>query len=55
MTKGGTWTYGYCEMCMKNAHEKVKMNREVLSSGNPDDKNFSDCWSCPKCGSTKRL
>jgi hypothetical protein len=40
---------------MKNAHEKVKMVRESLVSGNPNDKNSSEVWACPKCGSTKTL
>lgn len=55
MTKGTAWTYGHCETCMKNAHEEVKMVREALASGNPEDKTAVEVWACPKCGSTKRL
>jgi len=55
MTKGTTWTYSYCETCMKNFHETVKMIREKLASGNPDDKSGEEVWACPKCGSTKML
>jgi len=50
-----TWTYGYCETCMKNSHENVKAVREKLISGDPEGKCSGETWVCPQCGSTKRL
>lgn len=45
----GTWTYGVCESCLKNAGERVEMARECIGSGCPE------FFVCPQCGSTKRL
>lgn len=48
-----TWNYGFCEHCIKNAHEKVKMKREETFS---EDRTYSEVWwVCPRCGSTKKL
>jgi rubredoxin len=49
------WTYGYCETCMKNAHEKVKMIKSNFASGNPNDTQVKEMWVCPKCGSSKEF
>lgn len=51
----GKWTYEHCEICLKNAHEKVKMNKSVMRSTDPEGKFSVEMWACPKCGSTKRL
>ena len=55
MTIAKTWTYGYCENCLKNSHEKVKVLREKLISGDHEGKYSEETWVCPVCGSTKRL
>ncbi len=51
----GKWTYEHCEICLKNAHEKVKMNKRVMQSTDPEGKFSMEMWCCPKCGSAKRL
>ena len=45
-----SWTYGICERCLRNSHERVEMVREFLVSGNPNDNKRSDkkIWVCPK-------
>jgi RNase P subunit RPR2 len=55
MTITKTWTYGYCESCSKNSHEKIKTVRERIVSGDPEGKYSEETWVCPQCGSTKRL
>lgn len=44
-----TVNLGYCEFCLKNAHQKVKMKFEKISQCE---------WErimlvCPECGSTR--
>lgn len=50
-----TWTYGTCESCLKNSHEKVKMVEEVVVSGDLEGKFSEKIWVCPVCGATKKL
>lgn len=45
----GFWTYEYCESCMKNAGDKIKMIREGVDSHLPNH------FVCPQCGATKRV
>ena len=45
----GDWNFGFCETCMKNAHDKIKMIREKIEANSPE------FFVCPQCGSTKRL
>jgi hypothetical protein len=49
------WLYGLCDSCFKNAHEKVRMVREKIASGDTMASNSQDTWVCTKCGATKRL
>lgn len=49
------WTYGFCEICLKNSHEKIRMRREKIFSGNPKENHFKEMWICPFCGATKEL
>ena len=37
-----SWTYGICERCLRNSHERVEMVREFLVSGNPNDNKRSE-------------
>ena len=48
-----TWTLGLCESCLKNAHEKVKVIREIVYS--TDSNSAEEMFVCPQCGATKRL
>jgi len=50
-----TWTYEICECCLNNSHEKVKMVKEKLISGDLEGKYSDELWVCPVCGSTKKL
>lgn len=50
-----TWTYGICEFCLKNSHEKVKMVKERVVSGDLEGKYSEEVWCCPVCGATKKL
>ncbi len=50
----GKWTYRFCEICLKNAHEEVGMNKRIIAS-TIDDSISEEMWCCPKCGSAKRL
>lgn len=50
-----TWTYGVCESCLKNAHEKVKMVKQMIISGNPNVISSKEMWVCPVCGSCRKL
>ncbi len=49
------WTYGFCESCLKNSHEKVRMKREKIISCNLSENHFKEMWVCPVCGATKEL
>ncbi|MCD6403088.1 MAG: hypothetical protein J7K98_02035 [Candidatus Aenigmarchaeota archaeon] len=49
------WNYRICEVCLKNAHERVVMVREVLVSADIKGDNKKEMWVCPKCGATKFL
>jgi hypothetical protein len=53
-TTDRSWTYGVCETCLRNAHEKHDMQRELLVDTNDED-NKIEVWVCPNCGSTRRL
>lgn len=55
MTMTEKWTYGYCETCMKNAYENVKMVKSKFVSGDPKGTHSKEMWVCPKCGSSKEL
>ena len=55
MTISRTWTYGTCEICLKNSHEKVKMVKERVVSGDIEGKYSEEIWCCPVCGATKKL
>ncbi|MEM5836223.1 MAG: hypothetical protein QXR09_00795 [Candidatus Aenigmatarchaeota archaeon] len=48
-----SWTFGFCESCLKNSHEKIEMVKIFLSSDFLDKK--EEMWCCPVCGATKRL
>jgi len=50
-----TWTFSICEICLKNSHEKVKLVRKKIISGDPEGKYSKEFWVCPVCGATKRL
>ncbi|MEM5843655.1 MAG: hypothetical protein QXX07_00375 [Candidatus Aenigmatarchaeota archaeon] len=52
---GYTWTFGFCETCLKNSHEKVKLVRRRIISGDLEGKCSREFWVCPICGATKRL
>ncbi|MEM5829152.1 MAG: hypothetical protein QW040_01150 [Candidatus Aenigmatarchaeota archaeon] len=47
-----SWTFGICESCLKNLHEKVKMEKIVMIS---DEGKKEEVWCCPVCGATKKL
>lgn len=49
-----SWTYGVCESCLRNAHEKHEMQREFLVDTKDETKKV-EVWVCPACGSTRRL
>ena len=55
MTTDESWTYGYCESCLRNAHEKVKMVKIKIKSGDPEGKHSKEMWVCTQCGSTRWL
>ena len=55
MTLSRTWTYGICETCLKNSHEKVEMVREKVVSGDIEGRYSEEIWICPVCGASKRL
>jgi len=55
MTLTGTWTYGICESCLKNSHEKVKMIEEKVVSADLEGGNSETIWVCPVCGASKKL
>jgi len=43
--------FGFCTVCGNNAHEKVKLIKEVIEWNG-----FKrEMWVCPKCGATKKL
>jgi hypothetical protein len=46
-----SWSYGICEVCLKNAHEENKMEKIVLKS----EYGSEEVWCCPVCGATKKL
>jgi len=50
-----TWTYGLCESCLKNSHERIEMGKEAIKSRYPEIKNSEEMWVCPICGATKKL
>jgi len=50
-----TWTYGVCESCLKNSHERVEMKMELITSRYPEIGNSEEMWVCTKCGATKKL
>ncbi len=50
LKKGGSWTYRFCESCMKNSHVRNEMVREKLA-----DDVQSEMWICKICGATKGL
>ncbi|MEM5794457.1 MAG: hypothetical protein QXS48_00520 [Candidatus Aenigmatarchaeota archaeon] len=52
---GWTWTFGFCETCLKNSHEKVKLVKRKIVSGDLEGKYSKEFWVCPVCGATKRL
>ncbi|MEM5772667.1 MAG: hypothetical protein QXL86_00340 [Candidatus Aenigmatarchaeota archaeon] len=47
-----SWTFGFCESCLKNSHEMVEMVKIVLTSEYGKEE---EMWCCPVCGATKRL
>ncbi|MFH0711401.1 MAG: hypothetical protein V1944_02385 [Candidatus Aenigmatarchaeota archaeon] len=47
-----SYSNGLCETCLKNAHEKVQMNRSFLVS-TFDSSLGKEIFVCPKCGATK--
>lgn len=47
----GNWNYGFCETCVKNAHERVRMVKERIDPSHRK----TEFFVCPECGSTKRL
>lgn len=49
-----SWTYAVCETCLRNAHEKHEMQREILVDTN-EETNRIEVWVCPNCGSVRRL
>ncbi len=53
--KTASWTYEICESCLKNAHEKNKMIKELVKASHTDVEHAAEMWICPSCGSTKRL
>jgi hypothetical protein len=50
-----SWSYGFCEACLKNAHNAVNMIKRKYKTGNPNDTTEIEMWACPKCGSSKTL
>jgi len=49
-----SWTYGICESCLRNCHEKYGMLREFLVDTNDETKKI-EVWVCPNCGSARRF
>ncbi len=52
MTKN--WTYGVCEVCLNNSHERVCMVKENIVSGDPAGSICKEFWVCPVCGYTRK-
>jgi len=50
-----TWTFGFCEACLKNSHKKIKMVKRKIVSGDPKGNYSKEMWVCPECGATKEL
>lgn len=51
-----SWSYKFCETCLKNSHEKIEMMREkVYPASTAAENSAEEMWCCPVCGSTKRL
>ncbi len=50
-----SWTYEICESCLNNSHEKVKMIKEKIISGDPEGKYSQELWCCPVCGFSRLL
>jgi len=55
MSIKGLWTYGFCESCLKNSHEKIEMVEQELFTGDSKGKYLGKIWVCPVCGATKSL
>lgn len=54
--RSNSWSYKFCETCLKNSHEEVEMVREkILSADVAASHSGQEMWCCPVCGSTKRL
>jgi len=49
-----SWSFRICEVCLKNAHKKVRMIKRELVSSDEEGYWREEVWVCPECGSCKK-